>query len=301
MELKNKYKQTPIGMMPEEWKVLKMGELATIQRGASPRPIDSPIWFDAKSSIGWLRISDITKNSKYLTQTSQCLSNKGVENSRLVRAGNLVMSICATVGRPILLSKDVCIHDGFVVFNNLCLDKEYLYYILISIEKNWGNHGQTGSQMNLNTGLINSTPIPVPPVQEQTAIAKALSDADAWIQSLTQLIAKKRQIKQGAMQTLLNPYKNGILKEGWKCKKLGDILAICHGKSQKEVVDENGVYPILASGGEIGKASQYLYDKPSVLIGRKGTIDIPQYMDKPFWTIDCSGQVNLATVLEIPQ
>ncbi|HHT9911413.1 TPA: restriction endonuclease subunit S [Legionella pneumophila] len=249
MELKYAYKQTPIGMMPEEWKVLKMGELATIQRGASPRPIDSPIWFDSKSSIGWLRISDITKSSKYLTQTSQGLSNKGVENSRLVRAGNLVMSICATVGRPILLCKDVCIHDGFVVFNNLCLDKEYLYYILISIEKSWGNHGQTGSQMNLNTGLINSTPIPVPPIQEQMAIAKALSDADAWIQSLTQLIAKKRQIKQGAMQTLLHPYENGKLKDGWEEMYLDEIADVIdpHPSHRAPPVDNSGI-PFIGIG-----------------------------------------------------
>ena len=58
---------------------------------------------------------------------------------------------------------------------------------------------------------------------EQTAIANALSDADALIQSLTRLIAKKRQIKQGTMQTLLNPYENGRLKAGWVVKKLGDI------------------------------------------------------------------------------
>ena len=88
------------------------------------------------------------------------------------------------------------------------------------------------------------------------------------------------------MQTLLNPYENGRLKTGWVVKKLGDVMRIGHGKSQHEVIDENGDYPILASGGEIGRANRCLYDKPSVLIGRKGTIDVPQYMDKPFWTID---------------
>ena len=82
------------------------------------------------------------------------------------------------------------------------------------------------------------------------------------------------------MQELLKP------KEGWVVKKLGEILKVGHGKSQHEIIDVNGEYPILASGGVIGKARKYLYDRPSVLIGRKGTIDVPQYMDKPFWTID---------------
>jgi type I restriction enzyme, S subunit len=67
---------------------------------------------------------------------------------------------------------------------------------------------------------------------------------------------------------------------------LADVLTICHGKSQREVEVINGPYPILATGGLIGTASRPLYDRPSVLIGRKGTINKPQYMDTPFWTVD---------------
>lgn len=68
--------------------------------------------------------------------------------------------------------------------------------------------------------------------------------------------------------------------------KLSNILRVGHGKSQTKIEDINGIYPILASGGEIGRTNEFIYDKPSVLIGRKGTIDKPQYMDTPFWTID---------------
>jgi type I restriction enzyme S subunit len=64
------------------------------------------------------------------------------------------------------------------------------------------------------------------------------------------------------------------------------MLTICHGRNQHEVETADGQYPILATGGQIGRANRYLYDKPSVLIGRKGTIDQPQYMDTPFWTVD---------------
>ena len=55
--------------------------------------------------------------------------------------------------------------------------------------------------------------------------------------------------------------------------KLEEILKIKYGKNQKKVIDENGKFPILGTGGLMGYANQYLYDKPSVLIGRKGTID----------------------------
>ena len=68
--------------------------------------------------------------------------------------------------------------------------------------------------------------------------------------------------------------------------KYGDVLKIKSGRDQKQVECENGQYPILGTGGEIGRSNSYLYNKPSVLIGRKGTINKPQYMETPFWTVD---------------
>lgn len=187
-----------------KWEDKKLGKLATIQRGASPRPIDDPIWFEQNSNIGWVRISDVTKSGMYLYETQQKLSEKGVSKSRPVEKNNLIMSICATVGRPVITKIDVCIHDGFVVFQNLEAEKKYLYYFLQYIERNWSKHGQTGSQMNLNTGLINSTKISIPKDrQEQKAIASILSDMDNEISQLEQKLEKAKQIKQGVMQALL--------------------------------------------------------------------------------------------------
>ncbi len=123
-------------LQPKEgWEVKKLGEVSNIVRGASPRPIEDPKWFDENSSIGWVRISDVTKSVKVLTETTQKLSELGIKNSRYVEQDNLIMSICATVGRPILTRINVCIHDGFVVFKNPHVDINYLYYFLNYIEK----------------------------------------------------------------------------------------------------------------------------------------------------------------------
>jgi type I restriction enzyme S subunit len=186
-----------------EWQVKRLGEVAKIQRGASPRPIDSPIWFDDSSTIGWVRISDVTRSGMFLLETTQRLSPIGVKHSRPVTRGSLIMSICATVGRPIITQIDVCIHDGFVVFENLQVDQRFLYYVLKWVEPEWSKHGQTGSQMNLNTGLINGTLISLPPLPEQTAIAAVLSDMDAEIAALEAQRDKTRTLKQGMMQELL--------------------------------------------------------------------------------------------------
>lgn len=186
-----------------KWEMKRLGDLAKIQRGASPRPIDSPIWFDDGSSVGWVRISDVTRSNIYLRETTQRLSPLGVKHSRPVCRGSLIMSICATVGRPVITEIDTCIHDGFVVFDDLETSKHFMYYALKFIEGKWSRHGQTGSQMNLNTGLIKNTEVYVPPREEQTAIANLLKDMDSELTALETRHYKARKIKQGMMQELL--------------------------------------------------------------------------------------------------
>ena len=78
----------------------------------------------------------------------------------------------------------------------------------------------------------------------------------------------------------------GICPVEWGISEIRKFLKIMHGQSQHEVECKNGTYPILGTGGIIGNANSYLYDKPSILIGRKGTIDKPMFIDTPFWTID---------------
>ena len=80
----------------------------------------------------------------------------------------------------------------------------------------------------------------------------------------------------------------GEIPTNWDVKKIKFISKICNGQDQKAVLDEDGIYPIYGSGGIFGKANSYLFDKPSVLLGRKGTIDKPQYVEVPFWTVDTS-------------
>ena len=113
------------------------------------------------------------------------------------------MSICATVGRPVITNVDVCIHDGFVVFESVDAVQMFVYHVLEWIEPEWAKQGQTGSQMNLNTGLINGTAIRLPQRDEQTAIATILNDMDTELAELESRLAKARHIKQGMMQELL--------------------------------------------------------------------------------------------------
>ncbi|WRD74131.1 restriction endonuclease subunit S [Helicobacter pylori] len=177
----------------QAWQRVRLGDIAEIKRGASPRPIENPKWFCANSNVGWVRISDISKNSRFLYKTAQKLSKKGIEKSRLVKQNSLIMSMCATIGKPIITKIDTCIHDGFVVFENPKIDLNYLYYFLCYIEKEWLESGQQGSQVNLNVDLIKNKEVFYPKdLNEQIAIANILSALDNEITSLKN---KKRQFE----------------------------------------------------------------------------------------------------------
>ena len=78
----------------------------------------------------------------------------------------------------------------------------------------------------------------------------------------------------------------GEIPVGWGVNALKRFAKICNGQDHKNVWDENGSYPIIGSGGVFGKSNEFLYDQPSVILGRKGTIDKPIYIDIPFWTVD---------------
>ncbi len=88
-------------------------------------------------------------------------------------------------------------------------------------------------------------------------------------------------IKQGYKQTDI-----GVIPEDWEMKPIGKTLIIRHGRDQKGVISIDGKYPILGTGGLMGYANRFLYNQDSVLIGRKGTINKPMFMNKPFWTVD---------------
>lgn len=144
-----------------EWAMSKLGDRITIRRGASPRPITDARWFSDQGR-GWVRISDVTSSeTERLTRTEQYLSKEGAARSVSVEPGELIMSICATIGVPKIVGIPVCIHDGFVVFRNLSdrIDTLFLYYFLQLIAPRLASGGQPGTQKpkHINSWKYSST------------------------------------------------------------------------------------------------------------------------------------------------
>lgn len=206
--------------IPEGWEITRFGNVAKIKRGASPRPIADPIYFG--KGRGWIRISDVTKSSKYLERTEDYLSDIGESKSVPVNEGDIIMSIAATVGKPIILKMKACIHDGFVVFSELnkSMDREFLYYLLNQIESKLKSLGQHGTQSNINAELVAKIEFLKPPLLEQQKIASILSNVDSLIQQTQKEIEQTQRLKKGLMQRLLT---KGIGHKKFKNSEIGKI------------------------------------------------------------------------------
>ncbi|MFP6160312.1 restriction endonuclease subunit S [Helicobacter pylori] len=276
--------------MPSNWQRVRLGDIAEIKRGASPRPIENPKWFCANSNVGWVRISDISKNSRFLYKTAQKLSKKGIEKSRLVKQNSLIMSMCATIGKPIITKIDTCIHDGFVVFENPKIDLNYLYYFLCYIEKEWLESGQQGSQVNLNVDLIKNKEVFYPKdLNEQIAIANILSSLDHYLYSLRALILKKESVKKALSFELLSQRKRlKGFNQAWQKVRLGDIAEIKRGvRITKNELDVFGKYPVVSGGvGFLGYTNNFNRYENTITIAQYGTAGFVNWQNQKFWAND---------------
>ncbi|GAA7284297.1 restriction endonuclease subunit S [Helicobacter pylori] len=257
---------------PSNWQRVRLGDIAEIKRGASPRPIENPKWFCANSNVGWVRISDISKNSRFLYKTAQKLSKKGIEKSRFIKQNSLIMSMCATIGKPIITKIDTCIHDGFVVFENPKIDLNYLYYFLCYIEKEWLESGQQGSQVNLNVDLIKNKEVFYPKdLNEQAAIANILSGLDRYLYSLDALILKKESVKKALSFELLSQRKRlKGFNQAWQKVKLGDICEITTGSLDANEMVHYGKYRFYTCAKEYYFIDKYAFDTEAILISGNG-------------------------------
>lgn len=173
-----------LGKVPVRWKIKAIKWASPVQRGASPRPIDDPSYFDDDGEYAWVRISDVTAAGMYLDTTDQRLSELGSSLSVKTHPGSLFLSIAGTVGKPCIANIKCCIHDGFVYFSRWKGDSRFLFYVFASGEPYKGL-GKMGTQLNLNTDTVGSIVIGIPDAAEQKLIANYLDKTTAELDSMT--------------------------------------------------------------------------------------------------------------------
>ena len=277
-----------------EWKEVRLGDVCSIQRGASPRPIQK---FISKEGMPWVKIADATGiSSRYISSTAEYIIKEGISKSRIVHPGDLIVSNSATPGLPKFMAIEACVHDGWLIIRDLDgIDKVFLYYVFINIRRRLSNQANGSVFMNLKTDIVKDFVIKLPTLDDQRRIASILSSLDQKIELNNKINADLEEMAQAIFKNWFvdfEPFKDGkfvdselgMIPEGWKVGCLGDLITIKYGKDHKKL--EDGTFPVYGSGGFMRFVNSWLYDGESVLIPRKGTLDNIMYVCEKFWTVD---------------
>ena len=195
--------QTRLPGFKGEWEVKRLGEVAEMRSGGTPSS-SVPAYYDG--DIPWVSISDMTKGGKVISNTERNLTNAGFANSaaQMFPDGTVLYAMYASLGECSIAGISLCSSQAILgIRPKGNLDREFLYYFLVSLKPIVKSLGQQGTQANLNKKMVQDFLLPFPPFPEQTAIAGVLSDMDVELAALEQRRKKTRALKQGMMQELL--------------------------------------------------------------------------------------------------
>ena len=233
MELRPGYKQTEVGVIPADWKCAQISELARLESGHTPSKRVPKYW---GGNVQWVSLHDTRSlDAGEIRTTAKTITEDGLSNSsaRLLPAGTVVFSRTATVGKTTVLASPMATSQDFA--NYVCgpnLHNRYLVYLFRSMGRTWQSLMAGSIHNTIYMPVFKALRIVLPPVSEQRVIADTLSDADALLAGLERLIAKKRDLKQAAMQQLLTGQTclPGFIG-AWEVKRLGDLFKFSGGHS----------------------------------------------------------------------
>jgi type I restriction enzyme, S subunit len=224
---------------PKGWTLRRLCDVAKLESGHTPSRKRPDYW---DGDIPWLSLHDSKEiEGKEIFQTQHTVSKLGLDNSsaRLLPKGTVALSRTATIGKVAILGREMATSQDFACY--ICgpdLFNHYLAHLLRGMETEWDRLMAGSTHNTIYMPLCESMQVLVPPLPEQQAIAAALSDADRVVAGLERVSAKKRLIKQGAMQDLLTARRRlpGFSGE-WKETRLGQCGKTYGGLAGKSKQD----------------------------------------------------------------
>ena len=214
--------------------IIRIGNVADIGRGSSPRPITDKKFFE-NGEIPWIKIADATASGKYIYITKEYVNDVGASYSRKMKPGTLILSASGvSLGIPHFLGVEGCIHDGWIYMDNIHdIDKQYLYYLLLTMRPYFDNLSYGAAIQNINTTILSKTKIEVPGIQSQEKIGLILSVYDNLIENNNKRIKLLEKMaenlyKEWFVRFRFSGYKDVEFIDGfpkkWEKVKLGDVL-----------------------------------------------------------------------------
>lgn len=257
-KIKQGYKQTDIGVIPEDWEVKDISSFTSITSGGTPSTTNKLYW---GGSIRWMNSGEL--NLKFVQEVVGRITEEGLRNSstKFIPKNCVLIGLAGqgkTRGTAAINLIETCINQSIgAILPSEQFEPNYLYYYIDNkyLDLRLLSSGD-GGRGGLTKSLLSKYKVALPPLVEQTAIATALSDTDTLIAALDKKIAKKQQIKQGAMQQLLTGKKRlpGFSGE-WVEKKLGEVGKINMGQSPSSQFynSENKGLPLIQGNADIEK------------------------------------------------
>jgi type I restriction enzyme S subunit len=264
--------------LPKGWELKKIGEVCKVIAGQSPEGKyynnigNGMPFYQGKKEYGEKFIGEPTTWTTKVTKEAE--------------TNDILMSVRAPVGPINFATQNICIGRGLAAIRaSKHIDIEFLYSFLLKHESEIV--GNSGAVFNsINKAQIEAIEIPLPPLNEQQRIVAILDDA----------FAKIGKAKANAEQNLKNAkelfesYLQGVFEnkgDDWEEKALGEIIDIKNGKNQQAVLSDTGEYKIMGSAGNVmGYATDFICEAGTTIIGRKGNISKPLYINERFWNVD---------------
>jgi len=250
MEVRPGYKQTEVGVVPDDWEAPLLDRLAKRGSGHTPDKKHPEYW---NGSIKWISLADSPALDRgFIDDTFATVTPEGIANSSAVvhPAGTVVLSRDAGVGKSAIMRTEMAVSQHFIAWYcgpELC--NRYLYYWLQLAKPQFERIADGTTIKTIGLPYFRDLRIPKPPLHEQHAIADALRDVDGLLDGLDRLIAKKRDLKQAAMQQLLTGQTRlaGFSGE-WEVKRLGELGAFLKGSGVKKDEAQSGELPCVRYG-----------------------------------------------------
>ena len=241
-------------------------------------------------------MADATASGKYLLETKLCVNRLGASFSRLLPIGSLIICTSGTLGLPIILGVEGCIHDGWLyTYDYKGLDPEFFYYFLHTQRKYFASVAYGAAIQNINTEILRNTAIRLPTLQVQRRIASVMKSYDGLIENnrrrMTLLEESARLLYREWFVRLRfpghehTPAVDGV-PEGWTKRPLGESITLNYGKALKAEHRVGGDYPVYGSSGIVGTHEKPLVKGPAIVLGRKGNVGSVYWSSKSFHPID---------------
>jgi type I restriction enzyme S subunit len=230
------------------WRPDKVGNLCKVGRGSSPRPINDERYF-IDGTIPWIKVADATASDKYLLKTKQHVNELGASFSRLLPSGSLIICTSGTLGYPVFLGVEGCIHDGWLyTYDYVGLEPEFFYYFLLTMKNYFSSVAYGAAIQNINTEILRNTPINLPDIDSQKKIGSVLKCYDDLIANNHRRIelleqAARLLFKEWFVKLRYPGHEHDKIVDGtphgWHRSKLSNLGLVVTGKTPSKSLSEN--------------------------------------------------------------